>query len=505
MVLEVAVVGDLGDLGVHADEGWFQFIPSDGAQRLEPGPEGHAAERLAVLADCGACAAARGAYRTGDRALALLGARPGPGGVVVQWFGPALHGHALVGGGRGPRTCVPVEPLSAPLTGAAGLVVADDVQPLVRRDVLFLLLRGRIVGGFLGRLVGLALGEAVRWGGVLPVGFVLCPPPWPGRGASSAPPRASSRHRPAAPAPPWCPGRRARRCCRCTPAAGERQWLPAGTAGRPSGSQDDLGQFVAVDGAGYGAADPLVGERAGLGRSGPAGYRRVRGTCGRRSRAGPSLRRRHLIARASARGARRPLQLVEPRPLPGTRPCRGDGGAWAPGRAAGRPRLRFFRAWSRGPPCAVDLGDIDPVGRRGPPPACRAGRRSARSRRAWPGRPTSAGCGRAGPCRLVVDALQLGKGPPWPGACACAVVEGVRGADHFLWVQRREEGLPVRVRRLKVTRTSRLSSPPFDLLDPLEPAFGPSSTRCPCRTARATARRSRPRRSRGRRSTPPAG
>ncbi len=205
--------------------------------------------------------------------------------------------------------------------------------------------------------------------------------------------------------------------------------------------EDDLGQFLAVQGPGHRPPDPLVGQRAGGPVQGELGVGRLQGLADREAAQGrllvgiPAGR----VARPGRGGAARALRVLRLTAGQGD-PVRGGPVDVRHVDRAGGQRRHALGPRHGGEDQGVELG--------GPaPPACVAGQRG-------------------GTGLLVDDSEAEGAGGDLEGA-AGALVEGARGTGDLLGVERGEQGAPVRVRPGEGDLDLQVALAPLDLLDPL--------------------------------------
>lgn len=532
VVPEVALVGDLDDLGPDADPVQHaRDLVADRTQCLRAGARGQdepEGERLAVLAE----PPARGdrSRRTGR------GVRPRPAARLALHLSrtvrSALHRQVLEvhrSGGEDMGT-VGAHGGGTHVLGLAVLLVADDVEPLVGGGVRRLVLRLRRAP-----VLGLAVegsGRCVLGGRVLPVagGFLRGHPGRTGRGVH--------------PFAPGLGGLRLRECTTGHPAgvgeerlgllgvvlaerpavigvgalARQSQMAAGWDGGEPERTEHRLGEFLAVQRPGDGTAYPVVGERTGLAVQRELGEGRLQGLADRV--AGESLLLAGVDLDRTGGAQTRGLRLLGGFGVGamGERPGQqrvgwGDAGARTMGEFPGASRgsllgvgrrLRSLRGRLTGSALpsrtadtfstllacgslltlgqgdafrrtAVDLGDVH----------------LARGEGGCPFGPWHGGdlqtvqLGRLAPpagvafedrsAGLAVDRAQL-EGPRGGlEGLARTVVEGIGARGHLLRVQRCEEGLPIRVGLLEGDLDLQVVGALLDLLDALVPriARGP--------------------------------
>ena len=391
MVLEVAVVGDLDDLGADADR-----APASRAIRsptvrsaCEPGPDGRTKRRVSGLPSLPS-----GPLRRRRGRGALGGVRAGGAALL-----PGLGLGALVGGlvrllGGSPSK--PGLAQCATFWRAAGCPARARAYRAPRAGCRACRRRRCRCPR---RWAGSRSPRACRRSDSPSLAARACCPPWRRPAWASAGPRRRVHPASASSAcaswVSWLPSASLLSAYASCPASA--RWLPGGRAGRPSGLSTASASSLRFERAGHRAPDPLVGERPGGAVQGELGVGGLQGLADReaaqrRLLAGVLLDGRlGLLLRAGAL-LLGPLVVAAVRDGPGAQ--RGGGVMAAPG-----PWVSGLAPWS----C---FGERDAVGvrrgrsrpgrrcrRRAPRPACRAARPSGRACRAWRAVPTSAGCG----------------------------------------------------------------------------------------------------------------
>lgn len=247
---------------------------------------------------------------------------------------------------------------------------------------------------------------------------------------------------------------------------------PGRGGGQAERSQHGLGQLLAVQCAGHGPAYPVVGERSGLAvqrELGVGGLQRLAHDIAAQGLLLGGVLADRLGCLLAGNPGGLGLLLVRAVGLcPGLeRPGRSDGGAGPlaellAGRTLVLPGLGD--AVRRG---AVDLGEIEAAGGEGRGALVARHGGQHQLLQLGPRPPPARVAYERGRARLRVEALELEGAGRRPERHACAVIEGGRGPGHFLGVERREEGLPVRVRLLEGDLDFEIVGAAFDLLDPL--------------------------------------
>src|SRR5690606_36586849 len=458
VVLEEAVVLDLGDVRADADPGEHLGDPvRHGAQDVGAGPGGeHEAqgERLAVLGE-------GGGLRPGRGGRALGGVRAGGGALLHLLVLGAVLGQVVVAVPRArPAGRLAVVP-AVLLLPVLLLVLLLAVLLLAVLVLILLLVLLLVLADDTGIVV--VLGVLAGALGLLPLGagrLLLVPLLLLHRAARHPPGVREER--------PRLLGVLVAEGAAVVGVgglAGQGEVTADGFGGQAERLEDRLGQGPAVQGTGHGPADPLVGEGAlgavegELGVGGLQGRADLEGAEGlllprpdRRLLAGGGLLLGGLLVRAVGDG-------------PGVQCLGGGGGAAAGAHQGGGPVPRRGADGDAAGGGGVDLRQVDvPGGERGDPFV--EGHR-AQHDLLEPGRvtPPPRVAGQGDLVLLAVDLLDLEGAGGDLQLLAGAVVGGV-GRDHdLLGVQRREQRPPVRVGAAEGDLDLEVPLAALDLLD----------------------------------------